>query len=132
MAKRVAIFSMNAKRSGWHKAPGRIVIRKRSCGCCLSLSAELRGELEQRLVVAAGSGQLHAAAAQGMADDRHAGKAEGRGVAQQADAGLAVVGAGGETRDGSAGKQQQLVFGEQLIHAGVEFGVALAQARRSQ
>ncbi len=77
------------------------------CFCCRFLaSAELGGELEQRLVRAARGGQLHAAKGAGDGDRRQAGEAEGRGVAQEARTRFAVVRARGEARYRGAGEQE--------------------------
>ena len=91
------------------------------------MCAELRSKREQCLVAVARCGQLHAAVRAWNRDCGHAGEAEGRGVAKQADAGLAVIGAGCEARDGGRGQQNELVRGEELVHARAEIGVTLAQ-----
>ncbi len=93
----------------------------------LCVRADLRGKREERLVVAAGCGQLHAAVRAGDGDRGHASQAERRRVAQQARAGLAVVGAGGEARNGNRWQQNELVRGEELVHARAKSCVALAQ-----
>ena len=59
--------------------------------------------MDEGLVVAAGGSQLHAADWAGDGNDWDAGEAERGGVAQQAAAGLTVIGAGGETADGDGG-----------------------------
>ncbi len=56
----------------------------------------------------------------GDGDGGHSGEAERRGVAKEACARLAVVGAGGEARDGRGGQQDQFVVGEQIVHARAE------------
>jgi len=82
--------------------------------------------LEERLVEAASGSQLHAAYGAGNDDDRGSGKAEGRGIAQQARACFAVVGVCGETGDGGAREHEKLVLGEEVIDERVEGGVTLA------
>ena len=61
----------------------------------IPLSAETGGEFEQRLVMAAGGGQLHSADGAGDGDRGYTGETEGRGVTQQTRACFAVVGSGG-------------------------------------
>ena len=74
-----------------------------------SVRAKLGGKLQQRLIVAARCGQLHAAL---RARDSNCGdsrEAEGSRVAQQSGARLRVIGAGRETRYGRARQQDQRV-----------------------
>ena len=96
-------------------------------GRSISLSAETDGQLEQRFVIAAGGGKLHASVFAGDGDDGNAGEAERGGVTQQAAAGLAVIRSGGKTGDGRGGEQKQVVLGEEVVHALSEGFVALAK-----
>jgi len=81
--------------------------------------------LEERLVEAAGGSKLHAARGAGNGDGGDSGEAEGRGVAQQARARIAMVGVCVETCDGGAGEHDQLVLCEKLIDAQFEVGMTL-------
>jgi len=91
------------------------------------LRADLRGEREEGLVVAAGCGQLHAAARAWDRERGHAREAEGRREAQQAHAGLAVIGSGGEARNGDRGQQDELMRGKEFVHARAKGRETLAQ-----
>ena len=63
----------------------------------------------------------------GDGDDGDAGEAEGCGVTQKAGAGLAVVCACGEDGDGRGGEQEEVVLGQEVVHALAEGFVKSAQ-----
>ena len=54
------------------------------------------------------------------------GEADGGGVAKEFGAGLGVVGVGAELEEGGAREHEEVVVGEDVVHAGAEGGVALA------
>ena len=97
--------------------------------CCLPLRADLRRKLEQRLIAAARSSQLHAAVRARDNDRGHAGEAKGCPVSQQATPRLAMVHANCETRHRSAGQKNEIVRGEEFVHADTENGVTTPQSR---
>jgi hypothetical protein len=63
----------------------------------------------------------------GDGDYGNAGEAEGCCVAEKTAAGLAVVCACWEDGDGCGGKKEEIVFGEELVHALAEGLVESAQ-----
>jgi len=81
--------------------------------------------LEERLVEAASGSQLHAAYGAGNDDDRGSGKAEGRGIAQQARRVL-LWSAFAARRATGRKEHEKLVLGEEVIDERVEGGVTLA------
>jgi hypothetical protein len=89
--------------------------------------ADLRGKRQKGLVVATGCGQLHATARAWNGDRGSACEAEGRRVAQQAHACLGVISAGGEARNGDRGQQDELMGGEEFVHARAERFVTPSQ-----
>ena len=91
------------------------------------MRSERRSKDEETGVVFAGGYELHAARGEGDGDGRHPGEAGRRGIAQEALAGLAVVGAGGEAGDGGGREEQQFVLGEERVHAGAKCLVAGAE-----
>ena len=78
--------------------------------------------------MAAGGGELGACSA-GVGDGYGggSGEADGGGVAEEFGAGLGVVGVGSELAEGGAGEHEEVVLGEDVVHAGAEGGVALAE-----
>ena len=100
---------------------------KLSCARCrgwrISAGSKPGRKLEQGLVAAAGGGQLHSAVGAGDGHHRHSRQAEGRGVTQQTAARAAMIRSGDEARNRGAGQQEELMRGEQLVHARVESGV---------
>ena len=63
----------------------------------------------------------------GDGDGGGSGEADGGCVAEELGAGLGVVGAGAELAEGGAGEHEEIVLGEDVVHAGAEGGVALAE-----
>lgn len=94
----------------------------RGIGCC-----ETSGELKKSFIRATRGGQLHAANCAGDSNDWNAGETEGRGVTQQTGAGVAVIRPGGKAGNGHGWKQNEIVLGQQTIHAGTEDLVPIAQ-----
>jgi hypothetical protein len=91
--------------------------------------AELRGKLEERLIAATRSSQLHGAVFARDNDSGHAGQAERCSVAQQATARLAMIHANRKARYRSAGQKNEVVCGEEFVNARAEGGVTEAQCR---
>ena len=91
-------------------------------------SGEGGGVGEEGCVLAAGGGELHAGSAGvGDGDGGGCGEADGGGVAEEFGAGLGVVGVGAKLAEGGAGEHEEIVLGEDVVHAGAEGGVALAE-----
>src|ERR1700722_6088439 len=91
-------------------------------------SNEGGGVGEKGCVLATRGGELHAGSSGvGDGDGGGSGEADGGGVAEEFGTGLGVVGVGAELAEGRAGEHEEIVLGEDVVHAGAEGGVALAQ-----
>src|ERR1700722_17837377 len=90
------------------------VSRRGSRSCDLSSCVELRGELQQSFIIATSGRHLHASCFTWNRDDRHAGEAERRRVAQQTRTRLAVIGADREAGNGRGGHQKQFMRSEKF------------------